>query len=124
MCSEFPCGLNIWKWIQDCESCNTPTPTCQHHSGLDIRRAPFVHRLLTVPRHMETGPAVFISHHTSVLKPLCNYYHGVIVFIELEIKTSPGDKMSVSFMLAHIYQFTVIEPVWSLETVKWQASMF
>lgn len=58
---------------------------------------------------METWPAVFISRHKSVLKPVCNYYHGVIVFIELEIKTSPGDKMSVSFMLAHIYQFTVIE---------------
>lgn len=58
---------------------------------------------------MEAGPAVFISHHTSVLKPVWSYYHGVIVFIELEIKTSPGDKMPLSSMLAHIYQFAVIE---------------
>lgn len=76
---------------------------------------PFVHRLLTVPRHRETGPAVFISRHKSVLKPVCSYYHGVIVFFELELKTSPGDKMSVSFMLVHIYQFTVIFPRPSVE---------
>lgn len=44
-----------------------------------------------------------------------NYYHRVIVFIELEIKISPGDKMSLCFMLAHIYQFTVIEPRPSVE---------
>lgn len=51
----------------------------------------------------------------SVLKPVYHYYHGVNVFIELEIKTSPGDKMSVSFVLAHIYQFSVIEPRPSVE---------
>lgn len=31
-------------------------------------------------------------------------------FIELEIKTSRGDKMSLFFMLAHIYQSAVIDP--------------
>lgn len=59
---------------------------------------------------MKTGPPVFISHHTSVLKPVCNYYCRMAFFIELEIKTSPGDKMSLFFTLPHIHQSTVIEP--------------